>query len=161
MILSPVHNFLKLSLSRKITVVVVFLVLWFCFSLLARLFVENHLLSSWYPSAGLSLGFAVYFGPIAVLIESAVRLILAIFYWNVELKPLSLMVYTVVPAVLTLLLSYPIRRIIMWKGRVQSPQVASIFLFCIQPHYVVDRGLNRNDHGSSGFYRHYWSAFGG
>lgn len=129
--LTPAHNFSKLSLIRKLNAVLVFSILWFCFSLLARLFLENRLLSSWYPNAGLSLGFAVYFGPIAVLIESIVRVFLAVFYWDIKTDPLSLMAYTIAPAVLTLLLSYPIRRIIIWKGRVQSPEVASVFLICI------------------------------
>jgi signal transduction histidine kinase len=122
------HDFGRLSAGRKIRTALVFLACWVPLDYAAHLFSKNNLLCSWYPNTGLAVGFLAYFGWPAVFLELAGRLLMASLLWEVKLGPLTFLSYVALPALLSYLVSVPIRRAISFEGRASGARVAATLM---------------------------------
>jgi signal transduction histidine kinase len=124
----PLRDFDKLSLSRKIGTALVYVACWVPLDYSAHLFSKNSLLCSWYPNTGLAVGLATYFGWPAIFLEIICRLLMASLLWEVKLGPLTFLSYVALPAILSYLISVPIRRAISFEGRASGAKLAAILM---------------------------------
>lgn len=121
-------DFARLSLLRKIVVVLTFGAAWIFLDLASGFLTTHQFMCGWYPNSGISLGFAVFFGWPVIILEAFFRTVMAIFYWQVNIGILPLLSYAVLPALSTLVLSTVLRRAIVFAGGLNSMRVAWAFV---------------------------------